>query len=65
MTPEELQKRYDRLINKVRQMRGLQREYARWRAKVDWEKSRRLEREVDALIEEEVKRMKSNQKEMF
>lgn len=65
MSQEELQLKYDRLVDKVRQMRGAQKEYFKYRAKVDLERSKRLEREVDQLITEEVNKIKSGQQEMF
>lgn len=65
MTLEELQQKYDRLVDKVRKMRGVQKEYFKYRAKVDLDRARRLEREVDDLIGEEVKIQQSKQKELF
>ena len=65
MTQDELQKKYDRLLDKTRQMRGWQKEYFKYRAGTDLEKAKRLEREVDAIISEEVKIQKSNQGEIF
>jgi hypothetical protein len=65
MTPEEIQKHFTRFVDKVRQMRGLQREYFRYRARADLDRARKLEREVDQLITEEINRIKSKQKELF
>ncbi len=65
MNMEDFQKKYEHLVDRVRVMRGCQREYFKYRAKVDLERSKRLEREVDGLIEEEVKRQKSKQQEIF
>lgn len=65
MSHEDLQKKYDQLLDKVRQMRGAQKEYFKYRAKVDLDRSKRLEREVDHLIDEAVKVKKSGQTEMF
>lgn len=62
---EELQKKYDRLVDKVRRMRGVQKEYVKYRTRQDWDLSKRLEREVDALISEEVKQQKSKQQGLF
>lgn len=65
MTQEELQIKYDHLADKVRRMRGVQKEYFKYRAKQDLELSKRLEREVDALISQEVQQQKTKQKELF
>ena len=65
MTQEEIQKKYDQLVEKVRRMRGHQKEFFKYRAKVDLDAARRFEREVDKLIEEEVKQKKSQQSVMF
>lgn len=68
MTPEQqdlLQKKHDRLLDKVRQMRGAQKEYFRYRASADLERSKRLEREVDHLVAEEVKEKESRQERLF
>lgn len=65
MTQEELQKKYDQLVEKVRRMRGHQKEFFKYRAKVDLDAARRFERDVDKLIEEEVKQKKSKQPAMF
>lgn len=65
MTQQELQAKHDRLVDKVRQMRGAQKEYFKYRAKADLDRSKRLEREVDQMIQEEVERQKSGQQEMF
>lgn len=65
MTQQEIQAKYDRLVDKVRQMRGAQKEYFKYRAKQDLDRSKRLEREVDQMIQEEVQRQKSGQQEMF
>lgn len=65
MTFEELQAKYNRLIDKVRRMRGHQKEWFRYHAKVDLDASKRFAREVDQLIDQEVKQQKSGQTEMF
>ena len=65
MTQDEIQKKYDRLVDRVRRMRGLQKEYFKYRASDDLKKAKTLEREVDQIIEEEVKTQKSNQQEIF
>lgn len=65
MTQEDLQKKYDRLFEKVRRMRGMQREWFKYRVGDDLKRAKVLEREVDQLIDEEVKLKKSNQPEIF
>jgi hypothetical protein len=65
MTLEELQRKYDHLLNTIRKMRGHQKEYFRYRARSDLDLSKRAEREVDKIIAEEVKNKKSQQKELF
>ena len=65
MTQEELQKKYDRLFDKTRQMRGIQKEYFKYRASADLQRAKVLEREVDQLIKDEVDLKKSLQPEIF
>ena len=65
MTQEELQKKHDRLVDKVRRMRGMQKEWFKYRVGDDLKRAKVLEREVDQLIDEEVKLKKSNQPEIF
>lgn len=65
MTKEDLQKKYNNLVDKVRRMRAYQKEYFKYRARSDLEMSKRFEREVDKLIADEVNQQKSNQKELF
>ncbi len=64
MTQDELQKKHARFLDKVRQMRGVQKDYFKFRMRSYLERSKRLEREVDAMINEEVKAMKSGQQEI-
>lgn len=61
---ETLQKKYDRLIHMVRRMRGAQREYVKYYAKEDKAVMMHLQREVDKLIDEEVKFKKSKQNQI-
>jgi hypothetical protein len=61
MSTEELQTKYDKLFDKVRQMRGYQKEYFKYRASSDLEKSKRFEREVDQIIKDEVQKKESKQ----
>jgi hypothetical protein len=65
MTPEEVEQKYLRLVDRVRRMRGYQREWDKFHCSSDKEYKRRLEREVDELIIEEVKKQKSKQQEIF
>lgn len=61
----EITAKFDRLLDKVRRMRAYQREYFKYRAKSDLDLAKRFEREVDKMVEEEVKIKKSNQQELF
>lgn len=65
MSQEELQKKYDQLFDRVRRMRGHQKEYFKYRASSDLQLAKRFEREVDELIKKEIEQRKSNQKEIF
>ena len=65
MTQEELQAKYDLLLDKVRRMRGFQKEYLKYHAIQDKERMQALQRQVDAIIDQEVKVMKSKQPEIF
>lgn len=72
MNQEDLQAKYDALVAKhdrfvdyTRKMRGRQKEFFKYRAKVDLENSKRYEREVDKLIDEEVQAKQSKQESMF
>lgn len=65
MSTEEIQAKYDRLVDRVRQMRGWQKEFFKFRASGALKRSRRLEWEVDQLLKEEVKIQEAKQKELF
>lgn len=65
MDTETLQKKHDRLVEAVHRMRGHQKEYFKYRARSDLDIARRWEREVDKLIQEEVKVKKSKQQQFF
>lgn len=59
------QKRYERLLDKTRQMREYQKRWYSYHIRTDLDKAKRLEREIDQLIAEEIKIQKSNQGEIF
>lgn len=65
MTPQEWEVRFNDLVEKVRKMRGHQKEYFKYRAKTDLEKSKFWERQVDQTIDGHVKEQKSQQQELF
>lgn len=65
MSEEELQLRYDRLLQKVAKMRRHQREYKKYWATKDKESAHRLEKEVDKIILEEEKRKASQQGQLL
>lgn len=58
MDTETLQKKYDHLVEVIHRMRGHQKEYFKYRARSDLDMAKRWEREVDKLIQEEVKQQK-------
>lgn len=57
--------RHEKLVDKVRRMRGYQKEYFKYRTRQDLELSKRFEREVDQILREEVSIKESKQKEIF
>jgi hypothetical protein len=64
MTPDEIKTRYNVLLERVRRMRGLQVHYKRYRTEDDRKRMVALERLVDNLVSEEVKRKESKQIEI-
>jgi hypothetical protein len=65
MSSEEILKRYEYLVNRVRVMRHHQKEYRKYRATSDKESAARLERQVDFLLLDEEKKQKSKQRELL
>lgn len=65
MRYEELKTRYDRLVNKVKNMRLAQIDYFKYRGQGYLDKARRYERDVDEIIREEVKIQESKQQDLF
>ena len=65
MTTEELQKKYDRLYEKIKRLRGWQREYKKYHIESDRQIVVRLEREVDQMIKIETDLQKRKQNELF
>lgn len=65
MSQEEIKKRYDRLLEKTRQVRGWQKQWYKYHVQSDLQVAKRLERELDQMIAEEVKIKESNQGEIF
>jgi hypothetical protein len=65
MSQDELLKKYEYLVNRVRVMRSYQREFRKYRATSDKEAAARLERQVDNLLLDEEKRQKSKQQELL
>ena len=59
-----LQKKHERLIKAVSQMRHAQKQYIQYYARSDKIIMQRHQRVVDALIEEELKEMKALQKSL-
>lgn len=65
MTIEELQKKYDHLVERVARMRAVQDHYEKYRIGADRDRKRALEKQVDGIVTEEMKRKGSQQKEIF
>ncbi len=65
MEQETLQKKYDKLLDLVRRVRGRQREYEKYRASSDLKTARLLERKLDEFLKEEVKAIESKQGGLF
>ena len=67
MTEQEYQIRFQNLVDKVRRMRGWQKERdkVRFLPRDDHARMKRLEREVDNILSEEKQKEKSKQKELF
>lgn len=65
MTYDDLKKKHELLLEKVRRMRALQIDYFKYRASSDLDRAKRLEREVDYLVKVEVKEQRSQQNKMF
>ena len=57
-----LQKKHERLIKLVARMRHYQKAYVKYYARQDLDVMKRLQREVDKLIEEEIKDLRTPQK---
>lgn len=65
MDIETLQKKYDRLLDLTRKVRGHQKEYFKYRASSDLEKSKHWERQLDQFLKQEVTAKATNQQELF
>jgi len=65
MTQEEIQKKYDHLLDRVARMRNLQINYDRYRVSADRDKMVSLQRQVDELVKNEFKAKRSQQKDLF
>lgn len=65
MENEVVQKKLDKLLNLVYQMRKYQADYFKYRSSDDLNKARKKEREVDAFLQDEKKQRDSKQSELF
>ena len=65
MSQEELQKKYDRLVDEVLAMRLSQKKYFKYRIGSDLDISRKREKRVDQLLADEVRLRESKQREIF
>lgn len=57
--------RYSKLMDLIRRVRGHQIEYFRYRSRDILDKSKHLEKVLDAILKEEVKKKESGQKGLF
>ncbi len=64
LSPEEISIRYNTLLNKVVKLRNTQMKHEKFHVGEDYKKKKRLERELDAFLREEIKRINSNQLEI-
>lgn len=65
MTYEDLLAKHERLVDAVRRYRGNQKQWLKYHANQDLDRVKRGAREVDKLIDQEVKQKESKQKEIF
>lgn len=65
MTLQELENKYNHLVDLTARMRAKQKHYDKYRIGEDLKRKRALENQVDGLIAEEMKRKGSQQKEIF
>lgn len=65
MTYEELEKKYNHLFERVKRLRGWQKEYDIYHGSMERETKKRIERDVDNLIKQETDLQKRKQKELF
>lgn len=59
------QKKYVLLLEKIKRLRGWQREWERHYCRSDKEVKKKLEREIDRFVEQELKKLKSAQMELL
>lgn len=65
MSTEDLQKKYDRLFERVKRVRGWQKEYARYHIDQDRQMMIRNVRELDDMLKVEEMERKTKQKQLF
>lgn len=65
MDKDVLQKKFDRLLDLARKVRGHQKDYFRYRASSDLEKSKHWERQLDQFIKDEVAERDKKQRDLF
>ena len=65
MENEILRKKYDRLLDLARKVRGHQKEYFKYRSSETLKRCKIFEQQLDALLKDEVAEIKSNQQELF
>lgn len=65
MTQDELQKKYDRLFDKARRVRGWQKQWYKYHVEQDRQMMVMQQRDLDNMIALEVAERKKRQKELF
>lgn len=65
MEPELLQKKYDRLFDKVKRVRGWQKQWNKYHVEQDRQMMLMHQRQLDSMIALEVEERKKKQKELF
>lgn len=65
MTLSELENKYNHLVDRVARMRAVQTHYEKYRIGTDRDRKRALEKQVDDIVKDEMKKKGSQQKEIF
>lgn len=65
ISTDDLQRRYDKLLDLTMRMRGYQKEYDRYHMSESRKRKQELERQTDRFLADELAKKKSKQSEMF